>query len=163
MDIRLRTMTENEFVQFHKYSTNDYAKDLMKGQNIAWEEAIRQAEKEFLEMLPEGQDSKDNALMIIEEITNGKSVGIIWYQFEVTDEMKYAFLSDFVINEEERRKGYATAALFEMEQDAKKHGCTDIRLHVWKHNPSGINLYTKCGYSTFEQTDGGMYMKKVIK
>lgn len=58
--------------------------------------------------------------MVIEDITSGNSVGFIWFLFEVTDGIKHTFISDFVIKEGERRKGYATATLMEMEQDVKK-------------------------------------------
>lgn len=37
MDIKLRIMTEQEFLEFHKYSTDDFAKDLMKELNISSE------------------------------------------------------------------------------------------------------------------------------
>lgn len=113
-------------------------------------------------MLPNGIDTKDNALMAIENIVTGKTMGIIWYSFEITDGIKHSFLNDFIIKEEERQKGYATAALMGMEQDAKKYNCTESRLYVWKHNPLGVNLYTKCGYNAFKQSDDGMCMKKLI-
>lgn len=68
-----------------------------------------------------------------------------------------------MIYEEERRKGYATAALGEMEHYAKNAGCAQSIIYVWKHNPPGINLYTKCSYITFRELEDGMYMKKEIK
>ena len=92
-----------------------------------------------------------------------KAVGIIWYLFEMTDGIKQVFLSDFIIKEEERRKGYAYAALIEMEGEAKRNGCVESIIYVWKHNSPGINLYTKCGYVAFRELDDGMYMKKGIK
>jgi len=64
---------------------------------------------------------------------------------------------------EERRKGYAMAALSEMVHNAAKVGCRQSIIYVWKHNLSGVNLYTKCGYVAFKELDGGMYMRKEIK
>lgn len=160
MKVRLRRMSEKEFKEFSEYSTNDYAKDLMEESQITLQEALSQAREELLEMLPEGLDTKDNALMIVEDWSDGRAVGIIWYLFEETNEEKQVFLSDFVIKEEERRKGYATAALVEMELDAQRNGCKESVIYVWKHNLPGIKLYTKCGYITFRDLDDGMYMKK---
>lgn len=160
--VKLRKMSLQEFKKFKQYSIADYANDLMKSGNISYEEAIRQSEKEFMEMVPQGFETPNNALMIIENSASGEKVGIIWYLFEVTDGVKHTFLNDFIINEEQRRKGYATAALLEMELDAKKSGCTECRLYVWEHNLPGIQLYTKCGYSSFRQEDGGVYMTKVL-
>lgn len=98
--------------------------------------------------------------MVIEDLQDARPVGVIWYLFEWTDGVKQVFLNDFVIKQEERRKGYATAALQEMERDAQANGCTESITYVWKHNPPGIKLYRKCGYTTFREMDDGMYMKK---
>ena len=101
-----------------------------------------------------------NVLRIIVDMADQKAVGILWYLFEMTDGVKQVFLSDLIIKEEERRKGYASAALIEMERDAQRNGCVESIIYVWKHNSPGINLYTKCGYVAFRELDDGMYMKK---
>lgn len=31
---------------------------------------------------------------------------------------------------------------------------------VWDHNPEASDLYKKCGYKSFRQGDGGMFMLK---
>lgn len=162
MEVRFRKMNAQEFESYCEYSTNDYAKDLMKSSNISFEEALAQARKEFKNMLPEGINTKDNSVMIIEDLLDGKAAGLIWYLYELFDGAKQVFLSDFMIYEEARRKGYATAALAEMERNAMEDGCTQSIIYVWKHNLPGVNLYTKCGYITFRELDDGMYMKKEI-
>lgn len=163
MEVQLREMSEQEFKIFFEYSINDYVNDLIKSSDITMEEALAEAKREFAEMLPNGLSTQDNVLRIIVDADEEKAVGIIWYLFETTDGIKQVFLSDFIIKEEERRKGYASAALTEMEQDAGRNGCAESIIYVWKHNPPGINLYTKCGYATFRESDDGMYMKKRIK
>lgn len=163
MEVWLREMSEEEFKIFSEYSINDYVNDLMKSSVITMEEALAEAKRQFAEMLPNGLRTQDNALRIIADAAEEKAVGIIWYLFEMTDGIKQVFLSDFIIKEEERRKGYASAALAEMERDARRNGCAESVIYVWKHNPPGISLYTKCGYVTFRESDDGMYMKKRIK
>ncbi len=162
MKVRLRNMSLREFESFREYSTNDYAKDLMKEQNISSESALKQAITEFSDMLLEGIKTKDHSLMMIEDENRKKTVGIIWYLYEITEGTKQVFLNDLLIYEEERRKGYAMAALSEMVHNAAKAGCRQSIIYVWKHNPPGINLYTKCGYVVFRELDDGMYMKKEI-
>lgn len=163
MEVQLREMSKDEFKIFFENSIFDYANDLMKSSNITMDEVRIQAQGEFEEMLPNGLETKDNVLRIIVDVAEQKTVGIIWYLFEMTDDIKQVFLSDFIIKEEERRKGYASAALIEMERDARKNGCVESIIYIWKHNPSGINLYTKCGYVAFRELDDGMYMKKRIE
>lgn len=163
MEVQLREMTKEEFKIFLENSIYDYAYDLVKSSNITMDEARIQAQGEFAEMLPNGLETKDNVLRIIVDAAEQKAVGIIWYLFEMADDIKQVFLSDFIIKEEERRKGYASEALIEMEQHAQRNGCAESIIYVWKHNPSGINLYTQCGYVTFRELDDGMYMKKRIE
>ena len=163
MEIQLREMSLEEFKIFSENSIFDYANDLVKSSNITMDEARIQAQGEFEEMLPNGLETKDNVLRIIVDVAEQKTVGIIWYLFEMTDDIKQVFLSDFIIKEEERRKGYASAALIEMERDAQKNDCAESIIYVWKHNLPGINLYTKCGYVAFRELDDGMYMKKGLK
>lgn len=114
-------------------------------------------------MLPNGLETKDNILRVIVDVCEQKAVGIIWYLLEWTGNVKQVFVNDFVINDEERRRGYASAALTEMEQDAWRNECVESIIYVWKHNLPGFNLYTKCGYVTFRELDDGMYMKKGLK
>lgn len=162
MNVKLRKMTVSEFAVFKQYSIEDYAIDLTNNFELTLEKALSQAEKEFIDILKEGIYTKDNDLMVITDCNAEKNVGVIWYLYEFTDGIKHTFLSDFIVKEEERRKGYATAALYEMEKEASKYGCTECRLYVGKNNKKGIQLYTKVGYEIFRNTDDGMYMKKVI-
>lgn len=162
MKVRLRNMSLQEFEAFREYSTNDYAKDLMKDQNLSPENALEQAVTEFADMLPEGVKTKDHSLMMIEDEDSQKNVGIIWYLYEITEGTKQVFLNDLLIYQEERRKGYAMAALSEMVHNAAEDGCRQSIIYVWKHNPPGVNLYRKCGYVTFRELEGGMYMRKEI-
>lgn len=163
MEVQLREMSEEEFKLFLENSINDYVDDLIKTSAITVEKALAEAKREFTEMLPNGLGTKDNALRTIVDAAEEKAVGVIWYLFEMTDGIKQVFLSDFIIKEEERRKGYASEALTEMERDARRNGCAESIIYVWKHNLPGINLYTKCGYAAFRELDDGMYMKKRIK
>lgn len=163
MKVRFREMLEEEFKLYVEYSINDYANDLVKSSNAAMDEALIQAQGEFAEMLPNGLASPNNVLRIIVDSIEGKAVGVIWYLFEMTDGVKQVFLNDFIIKEEERQKGYASAALAEMERDARRNGCAESIIYVWKHNPAGISLYTKCGYAAFRELDDGIYMGKGIK
>jgi GNAT superfamily N-acetyltransferase len=156
-------MTPAEFSAFRDRSAADYAADLQKSQSIPPDEALCQARQEFDGTLPHGADTPGHFLMTIRDASDGQAVGLIWYLYEQTDGVKQVFLSDFLIYEEHRRKGYATAALAEMERLARADGCTESVLYVWQHNPAGIGLYEKCGYVPFRQMEDGMYLKKKME
>ena len=156
--IRLRKMTEEEFLRFKEYSTADYAKDLMHEEGLDENQATAMAVKDFEAALPNGPETQEQFLMTIEEVQNHMTVGCLWFHYEE----QQVFLDDFLIHEAERRKGYATAALLEMERMAKADGCTESVLFVWNHNPEAAALYQKCGYRKSSRLDGGSYMKKQL-
>lgn len=162
MKVNLRKMTLQEYDIFLEYSMSDHAREMVKENNISFEDALMQTKAEVQEMLPAGLDTRDNSLMIIEDLMNGKNVGVMWYLFEETDGVKQVFLSDFVIDENERRKGYATAALEEMNKSALEYGCEESVLFVAKDNDPAIRLYSNYGYKYFREFEDGIFMKKEL-
>ena len=159
----LRKMTEDEFRAFKKSSVADYAVDLMKGRNISPEQALIEAEEEFDADLPDGLDTKYSFMMNIED-GNEKRVGWIYFKYYTRedDDQYYVFLEDLLIFESERRRGFASAAIHEMNMLAKQDGCSSSVLFVWDHNPEGMSLYEKCGYKPYNRVEGGTYMVKEL-
>lgn len=162
MKIKLRKMTLQEYDAFYDYSSNQHANELMWELNIPFDKALQETETELKEMLPDGLDTKDNSLMVIEDMSDGKSVGFMWFLYELTNDVQQVFLCDFVIQKQERKKGYATAALYEMEKNAVSRGCEESVLFVANENLPAQNLYTKCGYDFLRNNGNGMFMKKKL-
>ena len=117
--ITLRKMTGEEFQRFKADSIADYAKDLKTGEDFDEEDAFANAREVFEDALNDGPDTEGQYVMTIEDAESGRTVGRIWFFFEEADGGRQVWLSDFAIREEERRKGYASAALAEMERMAK--------------------------------------------
>ncbi len=160
MRVHLRDMDTGEFSRFREFSIEEYARDLMARQHISGQEARRQARAEFDSELPLGLETQDQHLVMILDVQSGQSVGWLWYLYEETDGIRQVFLNDLLIEESERQKGYASAALTEMERNAIRDGCAECVLHVFHDHTDAIRLYQQCGYTPFRQTEDGMYMKK---
>ncbi|MBQ9827285.1 MAG: GNAT family N-acetyltransferase [Lachnospiraceae bacterium] len=160
--ITLRKMTGEEFLRFKEYSIAGYAEDLINGQGLSREEALAEAEREFDGTLTEGPETEGQYVMTILDARSGEDVGNIWFLIEEEEGVRQAWLCDFLIYEEQRRKGYGKAALDEMERVAKAAGCAKSALYVWDHNPAGCSLYRKCGYAVFIHENGGAVMKKEL-
>ena len=158
--VHLRGMDADEFLRFREFSIAEYAGDLMTRQRVSGQEAQQQAQAEFDSELPQGRETQNQHVMMVLDAQSGQSVGWLWYLYEETDGVRQAFLNDLFIAEAERRKGYATAALTEMERNAIRDGCAECVLHVFHDNTDAIRLYQQCGYTPFWQTEDGMYMKK---
>lgn len=137
-------------------------KELLEETHMSQEEAVKETKEELAEMLPDGENTESNYLMTIEEKDSKELVGFIWTIHEETEGKKQSFLCDFVIYESKRRKGYATAALNEMEKNAIEAGCQESVLFVADNNYAARELYIKCGYQFHRQMDYGKYMIKPL-
>jgi GNAT superfamily N-acetyltransferase len=95
---------------------------------------------------------------------NENRVGWIEFKYYAhnDDDQKFVFLEDLLIFEPERKKGFAAAAIAEMNTLAKKDGCSSSELFVWDHNPGGMRLYEKCGYTPSCRGEGGTHMVKIL-
>jgi len=162
MNIRLRKMTLNEYYDFFEWSKNNHASELVRDTKASLENALYQAQAEILEILPDGKDTENNSLMVIENVFNNKNVGFMWYLYEESNNVQQVFLCDFMIDERERRKGYATEALCAMENYAIEYGCKESVLFVANENEPAQKLYEKSGYAFLKEMDDGMYLKKKI-
>ena len=154
MSVLLREMLPDERSAFRSYSISDYARELAGDRNISPEAALAQAGQEFDELLP------GSFLKIIE--VDSIPVGVLWYLTEETDSVRHAFLNDFVIAPEHHRKGYASAALKTLAQEAQTRGCTEIRLYVSDDNHAAKALYERCGFQLLLPFGGGAYLHKAI-
>ena len=161
--VALRKMTREAYCRFKACSIADYAEDLIQGEGLDRQQALHEAEEEFTQTLPDGPETEGQFLMMIEDGQSGREVGWIWFSYEEgEDGAKRVFLSDFLIYTEERRNGYASAALDEMERMAKADGRAESVLYVWEHNAPGYRLYQKCGYKAVGRGENGTHMKKIL-
>lgn len=57
------------------------------------------------------------------------------------------WIYDIIINEDFRRRGYASRTLELVEDRAKELGAKSVELHVFGHNHGALSLYEKMGYN----------------
>ncbi|MDG5471304.1 GNAT family N-acetyltransferase [Jeotgalibacillus sp. ET6] len=102
-----------------------------------WEpqEAIRNAEKEFEKLLPEGHNTKNHNLFVIRD--RDTEVGVIWMAIKSYDK---GFIYDINIWEDHQSEGYGKKAMEEIETFAQENGMKSIGLHVFGHNKNGAGL-----------------------
>jgi ribosomal protein S18 acetylase RimI-like enzyme len=150
-------MTESEFQTYLKRSLESYAQEHVRAGNWDSSDALQKAEKEFLQLLPDGIASKKQHLLSIEDGHTGVKIGLIWFAEQLQASRPSAFIYDFLIYEEHRRKGYGKQALAALEEKVKELSIATISLHVFGHNQAAIDLYQKAGY---EITD--LHMAKKV-
>jgi ribosomal protein S18 acetylase RimI-like enzyme len=76
----------------------------------------------------------------------GELDGEIVGRITVTTNARDADISGFVVVEVNRRQGVGTTLIEAAEVEARRRGCTQVRLTVAKENPSALALYYGRGY-----------------
>lgn len=159
MAVQFKKFSQIQYDNFKEFSIQEYAKNIIKSNNYSEENALKMSEEEFNNILFQELDTPKNYLFsIINE--NEIHVGYIWYMIDNNGE---AFICDFYINEDFRRKGYATQALELLDYQVKQHGCNEIVLNVFDYNVEANALYKKSGYMLSSIVEGGCrYLKKQL-
>lgn len=158
LGVTFREMTDEEFNKFEQWDIEDYSKALIKSGLSSKKDAMEAAKKSFNDLLPQGKYTKDSYVYII--LNNDyESVGFIWYE-KLNEDI--AFICDFLILEQFRRKGYGKQALLLVEKDAKEKGLNKMLLNVFKYNTAAFSLYKTINYKIRKETDQCITMIKDI-
>jgi ribosomal protein S18 acetylase RimI-like enzyme len=150
-------MTETEFQAYLEEDIQRYAEEHVKAGNWHPSEALEKSRREHQQLLPEGLASRNQYLFSIVNEELGARVGIIWFAINAERPRPSAFIYDFVIFAEYRRRGYGTQALAAMEEQVRALGAETIALHVFGHNHIAQALYKKTGYEVT-----GLHMTKQL-
>lgn len=137
-------MNRDEFQQYINFAIEDYAKDKIASGNWHVDEAIELSRESFTRLLPEDEKTDLNYLFSI--FHNDTLVGMIWISQKSPTNLEEGFIYDFIIYEQYQGRGYAKAAMKEVEIVAKGMGMNKIGLHVFGHNKIARGLYEKMGY-----------------
>jgi ribosomal protein S18 acetylase RimI-like enzyme len=144
-DIALEPMTQPEFEAWLPRAIVEYAQEHVVDGRWSEEEAVEKSRAEHEKLLPQGLATPDHHLWTITRSSDRKAVGLLWVHMMQTPR-PHAFVYDIEINPDSRRRGYAEAAMKELEAVARRMGAETIRLHVFGHNTAARPLYVKLGY-----------------
>jgi ribosomal protein S18 acetylase RimI-like enzyme len=143
--IRLEPMDQSTYETWRDTTVREYAQEKVDSGNWPAEGAIERSEGEFAHLLPDGRLTADHQLRsMINEA--GERVGYAWFVPEVRPFGRVVFIYDIAVDPAHRRKGYAQAALGEIEAFAREHGCVGVQLHVFGGNTGARQLYQRAGY-----------------
>lgn len=145
--IELVPIAEDEYEDWLRQSAADYAANMVQVGNWPVSDAPRLMDQKVARMLPEGLASKDEYIFSIKDQALGKNVGVLWLSIMRDGPKPWAYLSDIMIYEEFRRKGYGEQAMHALEERARSLGLFKVDLHVFGHNHAAQALYEKMGYT----------------
>lgn len=139
--MKLVQLNEQEFTVYKERGIKSYSKELL-GLGLTQEQANKQAEDTYNRFLPEGINTENHFLNNV--YLNEENIGFIWWGIRGE---KSAFIYDFYINENHRRKGYGKQVMLKCEEVVKSKGLSNIQLHVFGHNTGARKLYETLGYA----------------
>lgn len=145
--IRLVPMTEAEFALFEERDIRAFADEQVKAGFWPASDAIDRARQAHARLLPQGLATKDHYLYTIQEAEHGAAVGVLWLMVSPDASMPSGFIYDIVVYEPYQRRGYARAAMLELETIARSMGLRQLGLHVFAHNTAARALYESLGYA----------------
>ncbi len=159
--ISLVRMNASEFNIYAKWSVKNYADHLIKsGDEKLRFKARKAAKSEFNDIFPDGADSADNYLYVIIN-EDGEKIGVIGYQKSPFEE-NAAFVTENIIKEEYRGKGYGKSAFVKLQEDAKEKGFGKMVLNCFKHTPVSYGMYVNNGFEVIEDYGGSVIMEKLF-
>lgn len=157
--VSFKSMNSDEFTIYSKWSVKAYADHLIKSGDEKFRfKALKAAKSEFCDVFPDGAASADNYIYIVINEKNEK-IGVIGYQKSPFEE-KAAFVTENVIKEEYRGKGYGKSAFIKIQADAREKGFSKMVLNVFKHTPVSYSMYEKNGFKVIEDYGGSVIMEK---
>lgn len=144
--VELRPMTDAEYAEFLALAVPDYANEHVESGDWSAEGAIERSAAEFDELLPNGPATLGHHLFTIYDPALQTSVGMLWFAVRDSSGKRVAFVYNLMVDEQYRRRGYASQAFLAMEDEVRALGLQAIRLHVFGHNHGAQALYAKLGY-----------------
>jgi ribosomal protein S18 acetylase RimI-like enzyme len=153
--VSFRPMAMDAFRAYIEDQIRRRAKTQARQLNCPLPDALKHARADFQEILDGGPVSEENRFCAIVDDSTGKEVGIIQFGVHVEAPGAIAFIEDFEIHEEFRRKGYGTQALTALENWVRESNGYAVSLFVQGFNEPALALYRKSGY----ETTGTEFMK----
>ena len=146
-NISLVELDDAPYRAYRDHLVRDYAADKVRAGAWSESEAQLRAAKDVDGLLPEGPATQGHFLYSVREDAADAEVGTVWFALRDSGVGRYVWIYDIIINENFRRRGYASRTLELVEARAKELGAKSVELHVFGHNQGAQALYEKVGYS----------------
>jgi len=146
--VRLEPMSPGEFQDFLQRAIARHAADNVR--RGVWEEsaALEASRGELNQYLPQGRETPGHHFAKVVDESNGQRVGETFYSVREQGG-KIQFLIDWIWTEPEfRGRGFATAVIQHLSQEAAQRGADRVDLWVFSDNPGALSVYSKTGFVT---------------
>jgi ribosomal protein S18 acetylase RimI-like enzyme len=146
--VTARPMTPAEYPGWSASEKAAYVEGIVRAGAMSHEEAVRKGDRDFAKLLPQGLDTPDSTLLVLEAA--GEEIGTGWLKHGYLPGVTYGY--SLHIQEQHRGKGYGRAAMTAGEQATLAAGDSALMFTVWGGNEVAMNLYTSAGYRVLEES-----------
>ena len=145
-NVRFIELEDGPYREYREELVRDYAADKVRAGAWSQAEAEGRAARDVDGLLPEGPATHGHFLYSVKDDSTGADVGAVWFALRNSGVGPSVWIYDIMINENCRRKGYASRTLELVEDRARALGAKSVELHVFGHNHGARALYEKVGY-----------------
>ena len=151
-NVRFIELDDGPYREYRKELVRGYAADKVRAGAWSQAEAEGRAARDVDELLPEGPATRGHFLYEVKDDSTGADVGTVWFALRNSGVGPSVWIYDIIINENVRRRGYASRTLELVEDRARALGAKSVELHVFGHNHGARALYEKVGYKEMSIT-----------
>ncbi|MEU3714062.1 GNAT family N-acetyltransferase [Streptomyces catenulae] len=146
--VAARPMTTGEYPRWLAAEKDAYLYGIVRAGALTRDEALRKAEKDFAELLPQGLSTPGHAVLVLQ--VEGAPVGSAWLHHGHLPGVTYGFSLN--VDDAQRGKGYGRGAMAVGEQATRAAGDTALMFTVWGGNEVAMNLYDSAGFRVLESS-----------
>jgi len=144
--VRLAPMTDEQFRRFFERAVVRRAARWAARGIWAEDRALAAARAEYDELFPQGRSTPHHHFCHLVDDDGSALLGEVWYHAQEKGGKLQFWIQWIEVDPERRRRGYATAALRLLEEEARRRGAERTHLVVWADNPGARALYDRLGY-----------------
>ena len=146
ISVAFRPMSADEFSRYIERSIPEYADAHLKAGHSMPEDALKKAQDQYGELLPQGLATPGNQFFTIADANNRANLGMCWFEVKQKQGKTKAFIYDFYLEHAFRGQGLGSQVMEELEKRVRKLGATAIELYVFGDNVNARSLYERCGF-----------------
>ncbi len=139
-------MPQAAFPAFANEVVASYAQDNVIAGRWQDDRSLEWARSEFERLLPQGQLTQDHHFYEIRAGDVDLPVGSLWFAVVAARPERMGYIFNIRVKPDFRGRGYAKAALEQIEHLASDMGLSQISLHVFGFNLGAQALYRSMGY-----------------
>ena len=144
--VRFAAFTELDFHAWLIEAIPSFALTNVQDGRWTLAESIEKSKEAHAALLPQGLRTPGQFFVHLHDAGTGERVGMLWWAEAEKGGQPEAWVYNITIDDIARRRGFARAALLELESIARAHGVHQLALHVFGHNHGARRLYESLGF-----------------